>query len=152
MKIYLAHPISGLSYEEVEAYYRRSETWLRTLSCAIEIMNPMSNKEHLRTDTALKKHGNGHPVSCNHHIVERDLWMVRRADLVYIDLTGTQNVSIGCVSELAVAHTHGVYTVVAMEPGNIHEHAFVLEMADLVLPSAREAEGYLDDFLRKMLS
>jgi hypothetical protein len=45
--------------------------------------------------------------------------------------------------ELAWAHDKGKHTIVVLEPGNIHEHAFVLEAADVVFNNEADALLYL---------
>lgn len=141
MKIYLAHPISGLSYEEVVKYYQDTTAELKALG--YDVLCPMTGKGYLRTEIKFKAEGYGNPVSTNHAIFERDHWMVTQSDVVFVNLSGTQIVSIGSVMELAWAAEQGKQTIVVMEPGNIHRHAFVLEAADIVFDTYEEAMNYL---------
>jgi hypothetical protein len=69
--------------------------------------------------------------------------MVSRADAIYLDLLGTTAVSIGCVAELSWAWAHQIHTIVSVDRDNIHWHAFVIEMADIILPRP-EAIAYLN--------
>jgi hypothetical protein len=69
--------------------------------------------------------------------------MVTESNVVFINLLGAKRVSIGCCMEMAWAHMLGKHTVLVMEEGNIHHHAFVLECADIVLPDYEEAIDYL---------
>lgn len=139
MKIYLAGPISGLSYDDVVG---RIHAYRMTLP-EFEILSPMTGKEYLRNEIDLKAYGYGNPVSTNHAIYERDMWMVKQCDVVFADLMNAERVSIGTVMELAWASLLGKHTVVAMEPENIHRHAFVLEAADIVFETATEAFKYI---------
>ena len=140
-KIYLAHPISGLSADEVFAYY---DTWIKELiHTGAEVLHPMTGKEFLRTELKFKAHDYRQPISTNKAIVGRDSWMIQQADIVLIDLTGAQHVSIGCVSELAWAFILGKHTIVIMKEDNIHQHAFVLHQANIVFTTMREAVEYL---------
>ena len=142
LTVYMAHPITGLSYDEVMAYFDDLESWLRSYGYAV--LNPMGGKTHLRTEKNLDAHGYQNPVSTNHAIIERDRWMVvQQADIVLIDLTGASSVSIGCMMELAWAHDRGKHTLVVMETDNIHRHAFVLEAADVLFNTAQDARYYL---------
>lgn len=140
MKIYLAHQISGLSYEEVHAYYTEMT---RVLGVWYEILHPMTAKGTLRTELEFKAADYRSPVATNHAIAERDEWMVAQADVVFVNLLGNSHVSIGCVCELAWAHLLRKHTVVVMEEENIHQHAFILECADIVFATQDEAVGYL---------
>lgn len=143
MKIYLARPISGASAEEVYGYYDEVTTILKNVT-SYEVLSPMKGKQPLRTELEFKAHGYDHvPVATNHAIIERDRWMVSNADIVYANLSGTQRVSIGTCMELAWAHDKGKHTIVVMEEGNIHRHAFILEAADIVFKTHDEAMDYL---------
>lgn len=140
--IYLAHQISGSSYEAVNQYYTDTTQVLE--GWGWDVLHPMVGKGQLRTETKFKAHGYDNvPMAANHAIFERDKWMVTQADVVYAHLVGMTTISIGMMMELAWASLLGKYTIVAMEPENIHQHAFVLEAADLILPSHEEVMAYL---------
>lgn len=116
MKIYLARPISGRSYDEVTTYYKKLTESLQY--AGYEVLCPMNGKTHLRTELEFKAHGyTNNPTSTNHAIIERDRWMVNQADVVYANLQGSTHVSIGTCMELAWAHDKGKHTIVAMEDG-----------------------------------
>ena len=145
MKIYLAKPISGYSYDEIVNYYINTRDFL--ISKGWEVLFPMISKEYLRNETKFKAEGYGNPCSTNHAITERDRWMVQTADVVYVDLCGSKFASIGCISELAWAHDRGKHTIVAMESNNVHRHAFVLEMADIIFERHVDAIEYLEKLI-----
>jgi len=140
LKIYFAGPISGKSGDDVFGYYEEIK---KELAGFATILSPMTGKAELRFEKNYKPGGYSSPVATDHAIVERDLWMVRQADVVFVNLRGAAWVSIGTVSELAWAHLLGKHTVIAMEKGNIHEHAFVVEMADIRFSDYRSAIDYL---------
>jgi len=140
-KLYLAHPITGLSGDEVFGYY---DKWVKELThTGFEILYPMTAKGHLRTESNYKSHGYDKPVSTDKAIVGRDSWMVNQADIVLIDLTGAEQVSIGCVSELAWAWCQGKHTIVVMNDDNPHCHAFILHQAHIIFPTMDDALEYL---------
>ena len=143
MKIYLAHPISGLSYSEVVGYYRSLSNFL---SCGQgwEVFCPMTAKGHLRNEIEFKVYGyDDNPTSTNRAIVARDHWMVSQADVVHVDLQGSGQVSIGCISELAWAFHMRKHVVLVMGKDNVHRHAFTLEMADIIFPTLSDSKDYL---------
>ena len=144
MKIYLGFRISGSSYEAVTKYVSNVQEELD--SCGYTVMHPMTGKESLRTETQFKAHGYaGIPQATNHAIFERDIWMVRQCDVFYLNLMDAdERVSIGGVMELAVAAALGEHTVVSMGAENIHQHAFVLEAADVIYETHEEAMKYLE--------
>lgn len=146
MKIYLAHPISGQSAEQVIGYYTSTIALLEAMN--YDVLCPMTGKGYLRTEKKFKSQGYNNPVSTNHAIKERDQWMIGLADVVLIDLLGAKDVSIGCVMELAWGDMARKHTVVIMEADNPHRHAFVLECADIVFENYQDAAHYLHDLIR----
>lgn len=142
LKVYCGHQISGASYESIMAYYEDITVYLRDVG--VRILNPMLGKEKLRNEVEFKSVGYDNvPCSTNHAIKERDQWMVRQSDVVWMNFLGCSHTSIGMVSELAWADILGKHTIVTMEEGNIHEHAFVSEMADIVYRTTEESLDYL---------
>lgn len=153
MKIYLAHPISGLSYEDVMRYYHAASIALRKAGYAV--LCPMQGKDYLRTETVLRAEGYKNPISTNQAIVRRDHWMVEQADIVYVNLAGSTQISIGSLFELAWAYHLRKHVVLAMDQQTpeqkLYAHAFVLEAADIIFegPDAgREALEYLAQLAR----
>jgi hypothetical protein len=69
--------------------------------------------------------------------------MVTQADIIYANFLGSKAVSIGSVMELAWAYELNKLTVVVMDRKNIHMHAFVLEAADIIFETTKEAMDYL---------
>ena len=142
MKIYLARPISGQSYEVVSKYYHNTAEKLA--DNGYEVLSPMNGKGHLRTELEFKAEGyKDNPISTNHAIMERDRWMVKTADIVYANLLDAPYASIGTCMELAWAHDSGKHSVVVMDKHNVHRHAFVLEAADIVFETHEAAIEYL---------
>jgi nucleoside 2-deoxyribosyltransferase len=142
MKIYLAHPISGLDYDSVMKYY--TEVGDRLEDCGYTVLCPMVCKGYLADQKVFKPTGYTNPVSTDHAIFNRDSWMVRDTDVVLCDFTNSTTVSIGCVMELAWASLLGKHVVVVMDKNNPHWHAFVREAADIVFDLKEDALDYLE--------
>lgn len=140
-KIYCVHPIAGLSADEVFDYYEVTKTNL--LSFGYQVMHPMLGKNFLRTEKKFKKYDYKNPLITDHAIIGRDHWMVTQADIIYANFLGSKAVSIGSVMELAWAYELNKLTVVVMDRKNIHMHAFVLEAADIIFETTKEAMDYL---------
>lgn len=144
LKIYLAGPISGMGYEEVQNYFNRMYSLLT--NAGYKVFSPMTGKSALRTEKNLKAHGiEGVPIATNHAIFNRDKWMVtQQADVVFANFTrGKGIVSIGTMMELAWASYTNKHVVVALPKDDIHQHAFVLEAANVVFETEDEALEYL---------
>ena len=147
MKIYCAHAISGRSAKDVLDYYDNVNKRLTLMG--FSVLHPMCAKGYMRNELKFKAEGYGTPLSSNHAIKERDKWMVTNSDVVYVNLEHTTMASIGCIAELAWGDLLGKHTVVVMEKTNIHRHAFVLEMADVVFETEEEAMVYLKKLVSK---
>jgi hypothetical protein len=142
LSIYCIRPITGRSFQEVFAYYDRIVPALRAMG--YRVWSPMTGKDHLRTATGpAPSTGYRHAVSTDRAITERDHWMVEMADVAFANLLGADSVSIGSVSELAVAHHCRCHTITVMEDGNPHEHGFILGESHVVFPTQEEALDYL---------
>lgn len=139
-KIYLAHPITGLKTKEVFDYY---DTIAEELKNNHIILSPMTGKDYLRNETIMQKNYENYPISNGHAIFERDMWMVSSADIILCDFTGTENISIGCCFEMAVAAKLGKHTVLVMQDGNAHDHRFMREAADIIFNNIEEALNYI---------
>jgi nucleoside 2-deoxyribosyltransferase len=134
--IYLCGPITGLSYEECVAYYTAVgellPSWLTPIS-------PMRGKGYLKGEANLTDNYNGTTLSTGQAIVARDFNDVRRADVILANFIGAKRVSIGSVFELAWAYEMQKPVVLAMEDGNVHDHAFVRQACAFRTKSLEEA-------------
>jgi hypothetical protein len=148
MNIYLARPISGCTPLEVAFYYKDLAAQLGEVGYTV--LCPMKGKGTLRTELIYRSADYRAPVATNNSIVNRDRWMVKHAcDIVYMNLIGAKQASIGCMFELAWANESGKYVVLAMDEKNIHNHAFVKIAAHTIFPTHEEAVKYLIDFVRE---
>jgi nucleoside 2-deoxyribosyltransferase len=141
MRIYLAGPITGKSFDEVMNRYREKTAIL--VDFGYEVLSPMTAKGGLKGVNAFVSSGYGGPVANDHSIFERDRWMVTQADVVLADLSNAVSISIGTTMELAWASYLGKHTVLVMQAGNVHEHAFVKQAADVRFGDMEEAYDYL---------
>lgn len=127
MKVYLAGPISHLSYDDGQDW--RNEAYLLLEGCGIQAYSPLRGKEYLRKlDVIPPSPNTTKPLSTGKGIVTRDVNDVVTSDALLINLVGAEKVSIGTVMEIAIGHMARKPMVLVMEPGNVHEHPFVTEM------------------------
>jgi nucleoside 2-deoxyribosyltransferase len=146
LRIYLAGPITGMSKADVFTYWDDARKTFTDLG--YEVFSPMTGKDYFRTDLPSEKFKpageNSHsPISCDHAIAHRDMWMVNMVDVVYVNLFKAERVSIGCVTEIAWAKAFGKQIIVSMEDKGVHDHAFIRECATIVFPTPDEAVNYL---------
>jgi nucleoside 2-deoxyribosyltransferase len=146
MKIYIAGSISGQSPDEVECYFSGTkwmfENWGYT------VFHPMIGKGQLRTEKIYRAKDYRHPVATNRAIVGRDRWMVEQADVIFMDLSSSTHASIGCMFELAWANEFNKHVVLVLPENNIHQHAFVLQAADIIFENESEALSYLKSLIK----
>lgn len=153
--VYCAHPISGLTWEQVTQYYNDIKAKLTAFG--FHVLQPMTGKSDIRANVLANKEFastggyGGSPLATDNAIFQRDSFMCRCADMLYLDLTGATRISIGCVMELAIAATSAkpVHVVVVMEDGNPHEHAFVNGAAHIIFRTVDEALAYMAKFARQ---
>lgn len=143
LKVYCAHPISGLTWDEVVNYYNGIKEKLESIG--LEVFQPMTGKGEIRTEIneRFQPADFKAAVASNHAIFERDRWMVSNCDILYLDLTGANMTSIGCMFELAWAAILGKYAIVVMDKENVHRHAFVVEAADIFFENEATALAYV---------
>lgn len=143
MKIYTAGPISGMSYEEAIDYFTSAKKQLTDMG--YQVLSPFTGKDYLRNEIELRADGYNNPISTNHAIFRRDRWMVGQADVILCNLSrAPEKVSIGSMFELAWASDLHKHVVVVLPKENTHNHAFVLEAADIIFETYEEAMNYLE--------
>lgn len=144
MKIYLVGPISGEAYGDVVAKIEAKRSTILDIVPNSIVYHPMTGKKALRNELAFKSVGYvGTRIATNRAIFGRDLWMIRQADVIVADFRDAKIASIGSCFELAWGHMLGKLVVVVMEDENIHQHAFVLQAADVVFDNFKDVIIYL---------
>lgn len=146
MKIYMVHPISGLSADQVFEYYKENQKLLT--SFGYDVLTPMYGKKQLRCEKEFRSADYKLPCTTNHAIFDRDHWMVEQADILYANLSSAKQVSIGSMMELAWGKHLHKHIVVTMQDDNVHNHAFVLEAASIVYKTHTEAMEYLKELIK----
>lgn len=119
--VYLAGPITGLSYGEARHGWREQfAAILKVQSPHIECYSPMRAKEFLSTEQSLKCSGADlegvkNAISQPRGILTRDANDVASRDVVVANFSGAKIVSIGTVWEMGRAFTLGKPVILIME-------------------------------------
>lgn len=140
MKVYLAGPITGLTWEEATGW--RQYMTLELKPHGITCYSPLRFKTFL-------SHLNGNKIADSyapetsvlatpHGITMRDRWDATRCDVLFVNFLGAKQVSIGTVLEVSWADSKRVPIVIAMEEDNIHNHSMIKQCAGFVVPTLRE--------------
>lgn len=127
--VYLAGPISGLTYND-------SEDWRYAAECLLEpygitALSPLRHKQFLREHGQLsataEDYAHHSPLSTPRGIMTRDRFDATRCDVLLVNFLGATRVSVGTVMEIAWADLKRTPIVCIMEAGNIHEHCMISE-------------------------
>lgn len=143
--VYLAGPITGLSYggavdwrEEVAKQLDPSGAF-----SGIQALSPMRGKAYLKDykhigGTSKDHEEFGQALSHGKGVVTRDRWDSMRADVVLMNLLGSQRVSIGTMIEAGWADAARVPIVLVRETDNVHNHAMLDQLAGFIVPTLEE--------------
>jgi len=140
--IYLAGPITGLSWEEATAW--RTIVTLELKQVGIDCYSPLRAKTYLSHLDG--KNGNiadsyskeVSPLSTPRAIYTRDRWDAMRCGVLFVNFLGAKKVSIGTILEIAWADSRDIPTILVMDDDNVHHHSMVLECAGYVVPTIEQ--------------
>lgn len=145
-KVYLAGPISGLTYGASEIWRTEFIATLKDYP-SIECFSPLRAKEYL-VDAGVLEQSYAQPLSCGRGIMTRDHNDCLTSDVIVCNLTGVQRVSIGSVMECAWAHAYRKPLIMIMEKGNVHEHPMIREAIGFHVETVAEAAMIVKALLR----
>lgn len=132
--VYLAGPISGLTYEEASEW--RDEIKNALESDGIKCLKPLRAAVHLRNHKGLLTdceiipglEGAVIAMSTPKGVVTRDRFDATHCSVMLLNLFGSKKISIGSMVEIGWANANNIPIVLIMEDdGNLHDHAFVTE-------------------------
>lgn len=131
-KVYLAGPMSGMSYEQANNWRKYAEDALRDVG--IGALSPLRYKDALSNVDALAKFipESDDKLLTNAGILTRDYNDVSTSDALLINFEGATEASIGTVAEIAWAWILRKPIVIIMDDNNIHKHGFITQMAPLI--------------------
>ena len=132
MKVYLAGPMTGHSYQEVNDWREESRSILA--DHGIKGYSPMRGKNYLSKEEKLQDSYSDHTMSSITGINVRDFNDCRTADAVLVNFLGAKRVSIGTCMEIAWARAFQIPCVIVMEKDNLHEHG-MLTFGNIVVPT-----------------
>lgn len=137
MKIYLAGPISGCTFEGCTDW--RGD-FAELIPRSIQCLSPMRGKNFLKKKGIISgSYEEDGPFATRRGIMTRDFFDCTRVDLVVANLLNAEKVSIGSCMEIAWTFQTRTPLIVIMEEGNIHEHPMILEATGFLVETIREA-------------
>lgn len=127
MKVYLAGPVTGLTYKDAKGW---RNTIAHDLPDAIKTVSPMRGMDTLKAVGVLDSSYEHHPLTSARGINTRCHWDVKTCDVVFVNFLGATKPSLGTTMEVAWAHAYGTPVIMVIEEeGNPHDHAMVRECA-----------------------
>ena len=138
--IYLAGPISGLSYKDCTQW---REDFARAVEPSIQCYSPMRYKSYLSNEGVIKDQYDQittTPLSTQKGIMTRDFFDCERADVIVANLLNSKKVSIGTCMEMAWAfQNHTPVIAIMEEKDNPHDHAMIRETIGFRVTNVKEA-------------
>ena len=135
--VYLAGPMTGLNYKESigwreHAAFLLDSKWLKTLS-------PLRCKKFLEYEGTLHALGyEGNVMTLPRGVIARDRFDCVRCDVLFVNLLGAKQISIGTAMEMAWANLKQIPIVCVMETDNPHEHAMLSQTIDFRVDTVAE--------------
>lgn len=143
--VYLAGPITGLSYKEATAWREYVRNYFDE---RIETVSPLRKKSYLKDlDNIEKSYDNQWLLSSSKSIYRRDKFDCLRADLIFVNFLGATKISIGTSMEIAWAAEKGTPIVLVMDKYNIHNHPMIKEAADFIVEELDDGISLVHDIL-----
>lgn len=144
--VFLAGPLTGVPYKDALKWRSYVEAKLPE---EIIAFSGLRGKTYLSNEQVLKDAYPEHLLSTAYGTVTRDRYDVCRCDALLVNLLDTEErVSIGTIMEMAWADVRRIPIVLAMEEtGNIHDHAFVRQVAGFITTTLDEAIQAIVDVL-----
>lgn len=141
-KVYLAGPITGCSCGTCTNWRDGVKDALTDISGGrIEGFSPLRSKEYLANEAVIQDF---YPdtlsvMSTQRGIFHRDRLDVKTSNLVFVNMIGATQVSIGTVMEVAWADAWGIPIVYVIDKDNIHDHSMMREACPFTIDNFEEA-------------
>ena len=134
--LFLAGPLTGISYNDALGWRRYVES---KLPAGVIAFSALRGKAYVEKETVLNDSYPEHLLSTPQGTITRDRYDVSRCDALFVNFLKADRVSIGTIMEMAWADAKRIPIILAMENGNIHDHAFVRQVAAFITADLDEA-------------
>ena len=134
--LFLAGPLTGISHGDALDWRKYVES---KLPSDVIAFSALRGKEYVAKEAVLKDSYPEHLLSTPQGTITRDRYDVSRCDALLVNFLKADRVSIGTIMEMAWADAWRIPIILAMEKGNIHDHAFVRQVAGFIAGDLDEA-------------
>lgn len=139
-KVYLAGPISGLTYDGAQDWREHVGNKLNTADTGIIGYSPLRAKQYLREYGVIEQSYEATPLSTDKGITARDRNDVKTSDVVLFNFLGASRISIGTCIELGWADAYRIPMVLVIEKeNNPHDHPIARDVCGFRTGSLDEA-------------
>jgi hypothetical protein len=132
----LAGPLTGVSYRDALDWRKYVES---RLPDDVIAFSALRGKRHVTNERVLKDAYPEHVLSTPQGTITRDRYDVSRCDALFVNFLNSEKVSIGTIMEMAWADARRIPIILVMKAGNIHDHAFVRQVAGFITSNLDEA-------------
>ncbi len=137
MKVYLAGPITGLSWGEATDW--RAGVAEELAKFGLEGYSPLRGKDYLNREKDIAPWYNDRPMSTPKGLVTRDRFDVVSSNVIIANFLTADRISIGTCMEIAWADAERIPIISVMEEDNVHIHPFIMELSGYIVPDLDEA-------------
>ena len=144
--MYLAGPISGLTYDNGQSW---REYVMANLPKEIRGISPLRAKAAVLARAGIINDSyENNPLTSQTGITTRDRMDCTRSDAILINLLGAEKVTIGTMIEIGWADAHRIPIILVMEKScNVHDHPMVRECAGFRVTNLEDALKVLEAVL-----
>ena len=143
-KVYLAGPISGLTYTDAQDWREVASQELTKVGC--EVYDPLRGKAVLVNQqgvisNGMKTSSYEDAMVSDALIYARDKHDVLNCDIMLVNLLGATEKSLGTICEVALAEDHNKIVVLVMKKDGteVHDHPFFRAMKMVWVETLEEA-------------
>ncbi len=143
--VYLAGPITGLSFGTASSWRDNASLYLREYG--IVTFSPLRGGVNLIHEPCIKDRYEESVLHTQKAFTTRDRWDVSRCDLLFVNLLGAKEISVGSVGEIFWADAFRKPIVLAMEKKNVHQRPIIRELAGFIVEDFDTAIQTIADIL-----
>ena len=144
--IYLAGPISGLTWDQALTWREQTVIHLAKHFHILDPLKPQRGKMTNRMDiiTGPSREATDLPIHfTGSGLVTSDEFYVRKSDFLFVNfLYSSDQISAGTLWEMGLAWGLNKFIVTVIQPENIHDNVFVRRRSHIFVPTYGEAIEY----------
>lgn len=141
-KLYLAGPVTGLSYKDAINWRNEvSELLIDDFDC----VSPLRGYDVLTNENNIKPSYENSILTTQRAIMFRNCFDVSRIDGMFVCFLNTAKVSIGTIMEISLAHWLRKPIVLVMDNNNVHNHPMIMQSTPYVVNTINDGIKLVKD-------